>query len=346
MNDLQDILGRFNIQPNNFAAERYGDGHIHDTFLIKTYGVSPDYLLQKINHHVFPDVHSLMQNMIFVLQHLNTRVASGSLFKRNNYLTVLFADTRLPYLHYKEKYWRLFEFIPESFTYQKPENTKQAYEAGKMTGWFQGAVNGMRNKLTDIIPDFHNLDKRIEQFREACSLDPLKRLAGINDELLFIQEQVKEIEAFTSQVKNGVFPLRITHNDTKFNNFLFDEDDHCTCLIDLDTVMPGYAFYDFGDAIRILACSTDEDERDLAKVSFMKEYYEAFLRGYLEEAEAFLTEKELEWLPMAPVYMTLMIGLRFLTDFINGDIYFKTNYPEHNLVRARCQFEFLKKIKG
>jgi len=346
--DLERITGQFNIHGNIYEIVPYGSGHIHDTYLVKILeSYTPGYILQRINHEVFKNIDDLMHNISIVTAYFDKQ---RSIKKDVDHI----GDTpQLIKTHndgtYHEKngeYWRIFTYIPESNTYQKVLNEQQAFEAGKIIGRFQNLLSGMNETLRVTIPDFHNLDFRLNQFDQALKENKTGRVNMIGEEVEFIQNQRIKLRSFSELIKNKKFPLRITHNDTKINNILFDTNDQAICLIDLDTVMPGYVFYDFGDAIRTMANNAEEDEKDLKKVSFSTMHYSAFTKGYYQEADVFLTTIEKDWLPYSPVYMTFIMGLRFLTDYINGDIYYQTDFPDHNFVRARCQFELIKRMEG
>jgi hypothetical protein len=251
-----------------------------------------------------------------------------------------------PFLELSGTFWRVFSLIPDCYTYQKAQNRLQAYEAGKILGLFQFLLSDLKTKLHEIIPGFHDLKLRLKQFDLSLKKDSHNRKIKAEQEIKFSRSVYEKLKPFLNILDNHQLPRRITHNDTKFNNILFNQNDQAISLIDLDTVMPGYVYYDFGDAIRTLANSAEEDEKDLTRVDFDKDIYAVFKEGYLETAKVFLTDIEKHWLTLSPIYMTFIIGLRFLTDYINGDSYFKIEYPDHNLIRAGCQFELIRKMEG
>lgn len=345
--DLFYIAGQFDIQGNIFEIVPVGSGHIHGTYLLKTVDKNtPDYILQKINHQIFPDIDGLMSNVSAVTSHIKNKLLT---FKgtesQNRAVELVKSLSGKPFVEISANWWRVFTFIDNSFTRQKVQNSKQAYEAGKIIGRFQYLLSDIGTDLFVTIPRFHDLDLRLEQFNIALTTDLTKRVQLINDEVRFVNEMAGQLRPFLDVLKSGKVPLRITHNDTKLNNILFDKNDNAICLIDLDTVMPGYVFYDFGDAVRTMANEADENEKDLRMVDFNEDVYQAFKDGYLEMADSFLTSLEKEWLAFSPLYMTFIIGVRFLTDYLEGDVYYKTEYPEHNLVRAKCQFELIRKME-
>ncbi|MGV7222937.1 MAG: phosphotransferase enzyme family protein [Nitrospinales bacterium] len=345
--DLYFIAEQFDIHGDVDEIIPFGSGHIHDTYLIKTAGKNtPDYILQKINHQIFRDIDGLMSNISVVTSHIKSKLLTvkGTESQKQTVELVRSGDGDL-FSEISGNYWRAFIFISDSYTYQIVQNNKQAYEAGKIIGGFQYLLSDIGTDLHVTIPGFHDLELRLEQFNLAATKDLKTRVQLVKDEIRFVKEMTDLLRPFLDLLKSGKVPVRITHYDTKLDNILFDKNDHAICLIDLDTVMPGYIFYDFGDAARTMANDADEDEEDLSKVGFNKNYYQALLDGYLEETTTFISKVEKDWLSYSSFYMAFLMGLRFLTDFINGDIYYKTDFPEHNLVRARCQFELIRKME-
>ena len=345
--DLYFIAEQFDIHGHVDEVIPFGSGHIHDTYLLKTVGENtPDYILQKINHQIFRDIDGLMSNISVVTSHIKNKLLAfkGTESQKQTVELVKSADGGL-FIEIAGNYWRVFTFISDSYTYQKVQNSKQAYEAGRIIGGFQYLLSDIETDLHETIPGFHDLELRLEQFNLAVTNDLTKRAQLVKDEIRFVKEMTGQLRPFLDLLKSGKVPLRIAHYDTKLNNILFDKKGHAICLIDLDTVMPGYIFYDFGDAVRTMANDTNEDEEELSKIGFNRNYYQALLDGYLEETTRFISKIEIDWLSYSPFYMTFLMGLRFLTDFINGDIYYKTGFPEHNLVRARCQFELIRKME-
>jgi Ser/Thr protein kinase RdoA (MazF antagonist) len=344
--DLYFIAEQFDIHGYADEIIPFGSGHIHDTYRIKTAGKNtPDYILQKINHQIFRDIDGLMSNISVVTSHIRNKlpVFKDPAPQKQTVELVKSADGGL-FIEISGTYWRVFTFISDSFTYQKVQDRQQAYEAGRIIGGFQYLLSDIEADLHVTIPGFHDLELRLEQFNLAVTNDVTKRVQLVKDEMRFVKESADQLRPFLDLLKSGKVPLRIAHYDTKLNNILFDKNGHAICLIDLDTVMPGYIFYDFGDAVRTMANDTSEDEADLSKIGFNRNYYQALLDGYLAEATMFISKIEIDWLSYSPFYMTFLMGLRFLTDFINGDIYYKTGFPEHNLVRARCQFELIRRM--
>jgi Ser/Thr protein kinase RdoA (MazF antagonist) len=337
---IQALFSHFQHSWRFQDCRPYGSGHIHETWLIRTTGQNtPDYILQKINNFVFRDVPSLMNNIRSVCTHLQKKQPSGKC------LVLLLTTDELPfYVDAEGYYWRLFEFIPESITCQEPSDIRQICEAGKAIGDFQCRLSDLNDPVQITIPFFHNLEYRLQEFSLAVQTDPVKRVIDVAREIEEAYKIAEDLKPFRQAVDAGIFPERITHNDTKLINVLFDKNGKAICMIDLDTVMPGLIHYDFGDAVRTMANPASEDERDLAKITFHMENFRALTGGYLESTKEFLTLEEKEWLPEAAFYMTFIIGLRFLTDHISGDVYFKTQRDSQNLDRARVQFRFINEM--
>ena len=345
--DLYFIAEQFGTYGTVDEIIPFGSGHIHDTYLMKTVEENtPNYILQRINHQIFRDIDGLMSNISAVTSHIRNKPPTfiNPESQKQTVELVNSADGGL-FIEIAGNYWRVFTFISDSYTYQKVQNSKQAYEAGRIIGGFQYLLSDIETDLHETIPGFHDLELRLEQFNLAVTNDLTKRAQLVKDEIRFVKKMTDQLRPFLNLLKSGKVPLRIAHCDAKLNNILFDKKGRAICLIDLDTVMPGYIFYDFGDAVRTMANDTNEDEEELSKIGFNRDYYQALLDGYLEETTRFISKIEIDWLSYSPFYMTFLMGLRFLTDFINGDIYYKTGFPEHNLVRARCQFELIRKME-
>jgi hypothetical protein len=243
-------------------------------------------------------------------------------------------------------YWRMFKFFPETKTFDRVSSAKIAFEAGSAFGNFQRLLQDFNpGSLAETLPHFHDIYYRLELFELAVRNNPVKRVSEISDEIDFIRSRTGRMKSIIDLGNEGKIPVRITHNDTKINNVLFDEQDKAVCVIDLDTVMPGYIHYDFGDAIRTGAASADEDERDATKMFVDLKLFEAYAHGFLNQVHRMLNKTEKETLAFAPQLMTFIIGLRFLTDYINGDIYFKTKSSDHNLIRWKAQKKLLSSME-
>lgn len=311
-------------------------GHINDTYL-----VDEKFILQRINHFVFPHPGDIMENMLGVTRFLREKVLErGGDPEREILQIVNTADGQPMYIDKYGNYWRCTLNIGGTASYETPDSTDMLYEAGRAFGGFQAQLSGYpADTLHEIIPDFHNTPVRIQQLKAAMDADPKGRLQEVKAELDFALEREGKAGLLMGLLKEGKLPLRVTHNDTKMSNILFDEKTKkAVCVIDLDTVMPGLTAFDFGDSIRAGASTAAEDETDLGKVKFDLELYRAYTQGFLKSAGAAMTEAELDTLPDGAWAMTFEVGVRFLTDYLNGDVYFRVKRPGHNLDRARNQF--------
>ncbi len=341
--DLQKIYAQFKANDPFLKGYPFGSGHIHDTYRIEVEGTGPGYILQRINTHIFPDVEHLQQNILQVTQHIRRKLEKipGSDPDRET-LTLIPTKAEKLYFHDDSGYWRLYLFIDRHRSYDRVETTEQAYQGGRAIGRFEQLIAGLDPKgIYEVLPAFHDMEVRLNNFFRVLEKDPAGRAASVHEDIRFVEERAEKMMTIQHLGRDGKIPLRITHNDTKFNNVLLDENDQALCVIDLDTVMPGYIHYDFGDAIRTSANSAFEDEKDLSKVFVRLDLFEAFSRGFLEETKDELTAMEKEHLAFSAQVMTFIIGVRFLTDYLDGDHYFKIHHPGHNLERARVQFRLV-----
>jgi hypothetical protein len=341
------IFQNFRLLSSPTAISRFGEGHIHETYLIETESHDPDYILQKINHGIFRDIPGMMNNIEAATRHLQQKLdgmpghdpalESLSLIKTRSGNSFFNDDEGI--------YWRMYVFIPGTVTFQQITGPGLASEAGRVIGLFQSLLSDLKAPLVETIPDFHNINLRISQFDAAMAADPAGRASSVKDDIRFATDRFAHMKSYFRSLREKAV-TRPTHNDTKLNNILFDNTGRALCLVDLDTVMQGYVHFDYGDALRTMANTALEDEKDLSRVHFNREVYNAFTRGYLSEAGKFLSSAEISLLPYAPVYMTFIIGLRFLTDYLNGDVYFRVHHPFHNLERARVQFKLVKEFEN
>lgn len=341
---------KFKIEGNIVSSVPFGSGHINDTFKIVTDSDKKEqYLLQRINHHVFRNVDGLMDNIERVCLHLKQKLAhlgQEEVAKR----TMTLIPTWDGQHYYKDEqgdYWRVFILIPDTRSYDILETTDQAFSGGMAFGQFQKQLSDLDpTTIVEVLPNFHNIEFRMNNLREAIANDRVNRVAEVQDLLDYIFEREDKMRTILELGRANKLPLRITHNDTKFNNVLLDNNDQVQCVIDLDTVMPGYVAYDFGDAIRTIINSAAEDEADLSKIVLNVPLFEAFTAGYLSEAKEFLNETEVESLIHGVHLLPYMQAVRFLTDYIDGDTYYKIAYPEHNLVRTKAQLKLVQELEA
>lgn len=319
-----------------------GNGLINDTYKIMLKGEEcPRYVLQHINDKVFTDVEMLQRNIETVTGHIRKKYEQRRLDDiGRRVLHFLEADTGKTYVKEGETYWRVMDFIADSYTYNAV-TPEYAYYAGKSFGDFESLLADLEEPIGEIIPNFHNIEFRLQQLEEAMAADPVGRMqsAEVRDFAKKIHDHAEAMCLGERLHREGKLPKRVCHCDTKVNNMLFDEDGNVLCIIDLDTVMPSFVFSDFGDFLRSAANTGAEDDPNLDNIHFNMEIYNAFLKGYLEGTESFLLPVEREHLPYAAMLFPYMQAVRFFTDYIQGDTYYKTGYPEHNLVRTRAQWK-------
>ncbi|QEM10701.1 phosphotransferase enzyme family protein [Mucilaginibacter rubeus] len=347
--NISKIVANFCIQGNIETIVPFGSGHINDTFRIKvTEPQLSGYLLQRINHHVFKNVPELMNNIRMVTDHLRMKLTdiSGS-DPANEVLSIARAkNDELFFRDADGNYWRMYQFLRDTKSYDQVLTEKQAYEGGLAFGKFQLLLADLdANLLFETIPGFHNITMRLDSLNKVVLADVKNRVKDVLPEITFVVERVGRMTSILNLGAEGKLPLRIIHNDTKFNNVLLDLNDHAQCVIDLDTVMPGYVAYDFGDAIRTIINTGSEDEGDLSKINLNIPLFKAYAEGYFKSACHFLSDIEVETLVMGVLLIPYMQGVRFLTDYIEGDVYYKTRFAAHNLQRARAQFQLLKKLE-
>ena len=330
------ILRQFCLDAEPASCTPYGCGHINRTYLVATAG-GRCYILQKINHHTFRDVAGLMENIELVTEHLRRKSPDP-----RSVLTLIRTKDGKSYLEADDGYWRVFRFVEDSICLQQPESDADFYESAVGFGTFQQLLSDFpAEKLHETIPNFHNTPDRYRAFHETLTRDPMHRAAQVQPEIEFALARQAEMAALQNALDAGELPLRVTHNDTKLNNVLFDaKTRRALCIIDLDTVMPGSALYDYGDSIRFGAATAAEDERELDKMEMSLERFRVFTRGYVRACPG-LTQKELERLPLGAKVMTMECGVRFLTDHIDGDNYFSIHREGQNLDRAHTQFKLV-----
>jgi hypothetical protein len=345
--DIRDVAGLFNLPGAFVAAIPYGSGHINDTFRVTMLDRDKDvrYIIQWINHHVFTQPVALMANVDRVTKHLHKKLqAAGVSDTSRRALSLVPARSGANHIvDAGGNTWRCFKAIEGARSYDQIENTKQAFEAARAFGEFQKLLADLPSpRLLDTIPNFHHSRCRFDALRDAIQQDILQRAALAQPEIEFALAREAMVDVLLDAHARGEIPERVTHNDTKLNNVLIDDaTGEGVCVIDLDTVMPGLTLYDFGDLCRTATCPTAEDEKDLSKVEMLPEMFEALVRGYLASAGSFLCPAERAQLVFSARLITFEIGIRFLADYLQGDIYFKTHRPGHNLDRARVQFKMV-----
>ncbi|PRY00215.1 Ser/Thr protein kinase RdoA (MazF antagonist) [Pontibacter ummariensis] len=346
---IREVLSHFTLEGSIAGISSYGSGHIHDTYFVKnSKAACPNYLLQRINHNVFRNVPLLMENIEQVTQHLRKKLAKipGASPEKEVLTLVPTYGKQSFYCDINGNYWRVYFLLEGTRSYDLVGSPQQAYEGGKAFGRFLALLSDLDiDKLHESIPDFHNIENRLRLFKEAMQKNPLGRAEQAREEIAFAQQRAEEMSTICRMGREGRLPLRVTHNDTKFNNVLLDRFDKAQCVIDLDTVMPGYVAYDFGDAIRTTVNKAAEDERELDKIGINFEFFNAFTEGFLLETSSILTDEEIASLSLGVTLLPFIMGLRFLTDYIDGDNYYKTQFPEHNLQRARAQFRLVQVLE-
>ncbi|WP_439184717.1 phosphotransferase enzyme family protein [Carboxylicivirga taeanensis] len=347
--NIQAVIKQFIIEGTFEEAIIFGDGLINTTYKVKTKEADkPNYLLQVVNHHIFKNVPELTKNIKRVTDHLRAKLEQipGSDIKRQVLTPIDTVDGKGYVKDAEGNYWRVFLFIENARSYNKLSNAKQAYVGGKAFGQFQSRLADLPGEpLYPVLPDFHNTEMRILNFIERVKQNPVGRLKEVQAEVDFLMARSEEYKKVVQMGREGILPERIVHQDTKFNNVLLDENDEILCVIDLDTVMPGFVCYDIGDAIRNGANTGLEDDPNLENVSMDIDLFEGFIKGFLEETKSVLTPAEVDTLAFGAKLLTYEQAVRFLDDYIDGDNYYKVNAPDHNLVRTRAQIKLLQSME-
>ena len=340
---IDDVIASFAFDGEVLSYSPFGNGHINDTFLLDM-SSGKRYILQRVNHNVFKKPWETMENMANVCSFLYRKIekAGGDPMRE----TLNLVKTRDGADFYKDSlgnYWRATMFIEGARTYDLPECDEDFYQSGVGFGRFQKLLSDYpAETLFETIPKFHDTPDRLNKLRDAIARDPLGRVSEVRDEIDFILAREADCHVLGDLNRAGKLPLRVTHNDTKLNNIMIDDKTHkAICVIDLDTVMPGFLVHDFGDSIRFGAATSVEDEPDLSKMNFDLNLFDAYSRGFIGECGDIMTDCEYEMLPMGAKVITLEIGMRFLTDYIEGDTYFRIHYEKQNLNRARTQLKLV-----
>lgn len=343
---LQQIARLF-VKDNEITTiAPLGNGLINDTFIVKTDGTdTPDYVLQRINNSIFTDVELLQNNIVAVTRHIRKKLEEqGTTDINRRVLHFLETDSRRTFVHDDDgNYWRMSVYIKDSHTIDVVD-CNSAEACGAAFGNFESMLSDLKEPLGETIPRFHDMELRADQLLEAVGNDAVGRLKDVREEVSLLQSMTNDMCVAEQLHREGLLPKRICHCDTKVNNMLLDNNGNVLCVIDLDTVMPSFIFSDYGDFLRTAANTVAEDEPDTDKVAFREDIFQAFTRGYLQTAANFITDTERKHLSFAVALFPYIQATRFLTDYINGDTYYKTKYPEHNLDRTRNQIALLQRI--
>ncbi|WP_347838094.1 aminoglycoside phosphotransferase family protein [uncultured Draconibacterium sp.] len=336
------IAGNFKLEGEIKEVRPLGEGFINDTFFIETKGVAPDYILQRKNKRIFSPIPDMMDNIQKVCTHIKKKVLAQGGDPLREAMTIIPAtDGKLYFLDAEEEYWAVCRFINDTVAYEAADTPELAYAGGKGIGKFQSLVADLKEPLTNILPGFHDIAYRFKQWKEVLAKNPVGRKKEVAEEISWIESRKTEMLEFWQLVENRTIPTRISHNDTKINNILFDKKGDVLCVIDLDTVLSSTVLNDFGDAMRFYTNTGLEDDKNTDNVSMDMAIFKAFSKGYLEETISFLTPREIEFLAFSARYITYEQVLRFLMDYIDGDNYYKIKYANHNLVRTRAQYRLL-----
>ena len=350
-NDIKHVIRHFAFEGTYASAEELTNGLINNTYHL-TYnqgdGTTKDYVLQQINTYVFKKPEEVMSNIHRVTEHLADAVqSSGQDVSRGVLHLISTTEGSWMYCDEQNRYWRAYDFISGTVAYDRAESPDMFREAGRAFGMFQRQLGSFPvAKLYETIPDFHDTRRRFFTFVDSVSKDRGGHVRALEKEIDFFFDRRKMMGEIVKMIDQNELPMRVTHNDTKMNNVMLDcKTGEAVCVIDLDTVMPGSVLYDFGDAIRFGASTALEDEPDTSKIALDMDLFRAFSEGFISETNGFLTERELSLLPLGVKVIICEMAMRFLTDYIDGDVYFKTRYPDHNLVRARAQMALLEDVE-
>ena len=338
----EEALASFRMKGEMSSCEHYGNGHINDTFLVvcKTQEGQKRYILQRMNHEIFNQPEALMRNIEGVTSFLEQEIAKyGGDTERETMHIVRTKDDKAYFKDSIGSYWRMYDFVEGTNSFDKVEKPEDFYQSAYAFGSFQKLLADFdASVLAETIPNFHNTPVRFKKFLEVLKADSHGRAAEVKEEIDFFLSHEADMQICQKKLEEGSLPLRVTHNDTKLNNVLLDEKTgKGLCVIDLDTVMPGLSVFDFGDSIRFGANTAAEDEQDLSKVSLDLDLYALYAKGYLEGCGGRLTDEEIKMMPYGAKNMAMECGMRFLTDYLEGDVYFKTHREKHNLDRCRTQ---------
>lgn len=346
INQLKYVFNEFDDSTEIVSFKELASGHINDTYLIETSN-KRSFVLQRINQGVFKDVPGLINNKILISKHLLNKLSYLPEKERVRKVLTFVATKNGDQFYYEKSggYWNMMVYIPASVTHETVKSEDIAYEGGKLIGGFINLTSDFdSSRLIDVIPKFHDMSFRFSQFEESLEVASTQRIEKSGPYIDMVRRLKDEMYILQRLKDSGELKLRVTHNDTKISNVLFDKNNKGLCVIDTDTVMSGIVHYDFGDAIRTICNTAAEDEQNLELVSFNIAYYKAYVKGFLKELKTSLTPLEIEYLPLGAKTMIFIMAIRFLTDFLNGDKYYKIKYPEHNLDRAKNQFKLIESL--
>jgi Ser/Thr protein kinase RdoA (MazF antagonist) len=342
MQELNAALNEFKIEGNVLSCEAYGSGHINETYLVVS--EKKRYILQKINHNLFKNIDQLMSNIELVTEYNRKVTKDKGLDPDKVCLSLVFTNDEKAYYYNGKSFFRVYKFLENTVCYQIVEKPEHFYESAIAFGNFANLLAGFdASKLYEILPNFHNTKNRLENLKKAINADSLGRKKNVMEEINFILKHENLCGIIVDLLESNEMPLKVTHNDTKLNNVLFDDaNDKALAVIDLDTIMPGSICYDFGDSIRFGCNPALEDERDLSIVNFRIDLFEEYVKGYLTSLINSITIVEKDNLVNGAILMTLECGMRFLTDYLEGDTYFRTSRDGQNLDRCRTQLKLVK----
>ena len=342
-----DVASQFDFVGAIQNIVPYGEGHINDTFLVTMKDSSTSYILQRLNTGIFKNYRGLMDNIRKVTQTLKNIVVNENGDPLRECLTLINTKTGEPYLVEGTKCWRAYVFVKDTSGYLIIDSPALFENTGEAFGKFIARLDGFdAAQLCEVIPNFHNTVDRYDKLMTAVEENKSGRKHNVEKEIDFVVKRKDMLSSIVTALADGAIPLRVTHNDTKINNVLIDKaTGKAICIIDLDTIMPGSLLYDFGDSIRSGCNTALEDEKDLSKVDFDINLYKAYCKGFLRGIGSKITRSEIEMLHLGAIIITLECGMRFLTDYLDGDTYFKTDYPDHNLVRCHTQFKLVERME-
>lgn len=351
-NEIKEVIRHFRFEGKYIGAEELKSGNVNGTYRLHycaADGNRSDYILQRINTYAFKKPEQVTENIVRVTEHLRRTMLAMGEDPANRVLTCIPTNEgEFMYCDKQNRYWRAYRYIHNAFAYDRVEKPEHFYEAGRAFGEFQRMLQDFSAEdLYETIPHFHDTRKRFYAFVAAVDEDKVGRVAELDEEIDFFFDRRKMMSAIVRRIEDGRIPVRVTHNDTKINNIMIDEfTGKAVCVIDLDTVMAGSALYDYGDAIRFGASTAAEDEPDTSKISLDLKLFREFSSGFLSEVGDMLTEEEIRCLPLSIKVMTCELAMRFLTDYIDGDLYFRVSSPEHNLIRAHAQMKLLEDVES